>query len=115
MNISFNGLKHITGTPEKIIDHLKKDNINYGLTPMVINNDGNQTEVYILTKEDGDNFIKQHIDLGAEVPKGSANESYKAGTELGNKVLALLRNKELIMKFFNEQKANGTEVEEIKL
>lgn len=111
MNISFNGLIHISGNSEQVGSHIENNVEKYAMNPITLDfKDHNHVDIFILTEEDGEKYLKEN---GAT--EGSAKKASEAGITLSKKFIKLLTNKELIMKYFNEQKANGAEIEEIKL
>lgn len=112
MNISFNGLKHISGPKEKVKQHLIQDPTKYTQHPIAIDIKDGTADIFILTGEDVLNYTEKHLTLKNE---GSLEEGYKTGLSIGKKIQSLLNNKELIKEYFFEQKAKGAEVEEIKL
>lgn len=112
MNISFNGLKHITGPKEKVKQHLLQDATKYTQNPIAINIKGDTTDVFILTGEDVVNYTEQYF---VKMPQESLEEGYKTGLSIAKNIKSLLTNKKLIQEYFFQQKEKGAEIEEIKL
>lgn len=114
MNISFKGIIHITG-PKKEVYQAILERPEEPNEAKAIHVQGNIADALILTQQDSKKYLKKHYNFKIPVPDKHIEiiiDHIIKENEILNK---LLRNYILIKEYFEEQKANGTEIEEIKL